>query len=329
MTLKGEGNAVIDGGGQDVVTIDGAQRITILDFTVRNGNIGILGTGGASFMLSNLSVRDNANTGIRVEANSSSDITDITTRDNGFNGIDIDLGSVVHFSGEIVSRNNGVFGIILGNNSSATFTEATVTANNNGLGIQIGINSSAIISDAETTVTALNNSAPGLTLVSASHLFVFGGKIESRNNQTNGISIFSNSGIELDNGASVMSRNNNENGILLENSSLNMFNMPIFPGSTVMTSNNGKNGLSAIAESVIDMSGDAALTSRNNAEAGLLLDNGSTATLINATISNNNNDDVDLRFGARADLNNNTIGSIICDETVLIRGDSGVECPSP
>lgn len=330
LTLKGKDTAIIDGDGKDVVTIFGVQRITLMGFEIRNGSTGILAKGGASFALINTTVKNNFVTGIRVETNSSLNATDCIVEGNGF-GIDVDLGSVIAFSSNVVIQNNNVFGIILGNNSSATFTKAAVIASNNGLGIQIGINSSAIISDAETSINASHNRlGPGLTVVSASHLFVFGGEIVASNNKTNGISIFSNSGVDLDNGARMISQNNEQNGLLLEKSALNMFNMPTFTGSSVTTSNNGENGLSAITESVVDMSGDSVLTSLNNNGAGLFVDNGSAVKIINATIENNdNNNDIDLKFGSLADISNSSFNFIKCDDTVQLRGGTGVTCPTP
>ena len=38
--------------------------------------------------------------------------------------------------------------------------------------------------------------------------------------------------------------------------------------------------------------------------------------------------DIVLRFGSRGTFKGNTIGTISCDETSLVRGDEGVTCPN-
>ena len=55
------------------------------------------------------------------------------------------------------------------------------------------------------------------------------------------------------------------------------------------------------------------------------VDDASTVTLKGATLDSNGTADLELRFGSQATLEGNTIGSVVCDETVLVRGDSG--CP--
>ncbi len=245
-------------------------------------------------------------------------------------GIDIDRASEVGFSGNFISQNNGVFGMILNSNSSATFSKATVTVQSNTLGIQVGINSSLMIADADTQLTVADNLATGLTVVSGSTLFVFEGAIVADGNRFNhGVSANSNSNIDLDRGGSISSRNNGLDGIQLEDSLLNLFNMPGLPASTVVVEDNRRHGLSAFQESRIDLSGDSEITSRNNFESGVLVDNGSSARIINSTLLDNGLDLV-LSFGSRADLETNQlIGSVSCDASVLVRGDSGLTCPQP
>ncbi len=331
LTLEGQGNAQLDAvdGARDVVTIEGAHTVTLTGLSISNGNIGILGKGGANFALNKLVVKDNSNTGIRLEGNSSATITDTTTEHNGLLGIDIDRASEVGFSGNFVSQDNGVFGMILSNNSSATFAKANVTVQRNTLGVQIGINSSAMIADAETLVTVADNLATGLTVVAGSTLFVFEGAIVAEGNQFNhGVSANSNSNIDLDRGGSITASNNGLDGIQLEDSLLNLFNMPGLPASTVLVENNRRHGLSAFQESRIDLSVDSEITSRSNLDAGVFVDNGSSARIINSMLLDNGRDLV-LSFGSRADLTNNNIGSITCDATVLVRGDSGLTCPQP
>ena len=332
ITIDGAGNATIDGGGvgATTLTVDGVQRVMINGITIRNGLVGVLGKGGASFSLSNIVVKDNAVTGIQLEGNSSLEISDVVSKDNGVFGFNIERASELKGSNKLTVRDNGVFGIFMANNASAVFSNADVTVKNNVLGIQVGINSSFMIADAATTVTAKDNLTTGLTVVSGSTLFVFEGAIVTRNNQFNhGVSANSNANIDLDRGGSITTRDNGQDGIQLENSLLNMFNMPGFPASTVISRDNGRHGLSAFTESVIDLSGDSVITSRDNGANGVLVDNGSTARIINSKIKNNTAADLELSFGSRGDLTNNiNIDNIVCDASVLMRGDSGITCPN-
>jgi hypothetical protein len=69
------------------------------------------------------------------------------------------------------------------------------------------------------------------------------------------------------------------------------------------------------------------LFSQNNLGSGVEADNGSVITLLKAIVNGNaSNKDVVLSFGARSDITNSTIGSIVCDRSVLSRGD--VVCPA-
>ena len=59
VTLQGVGEAVIDGGGQDAVTIAGAGRVSLIGIEVRNGLNGIVAVNGAHLSLSSLNVHNN------------------------------------------------------------------------------------------------------------------------------------------------------------------------------------------------------------------------------------------------------------------------------
>lgn len=325
------GNATIDGGGfQNAVTINGAQRVVLNGLKIQNGILGLLGKGGANFSLNDSKIKNNLVTGIHLQGQSSLEVKDSIVKENGVFGVNIDRASEIKISGMFKSNNNGVFGMIFSTNSSGTFSNANVSVKNNILGIQVGIGSSLNVADKSTTVKVNNNQTTGLTIVSGSSLFVFEGTIIARNNQINhGVSANSNSNIDLDRGGSIIAKNNGLDGIQLENSLLNMFNMPDLEASKVIATGNGRHGISAFVESVIDLSGDSNITVRNNGDTGVLVDNGSTARIINSKVKSNQNADISVNFGARADIKNNLkIGDIICDETALIRGDTGVICPT-
>jgi hypothetical protein len=71
------------------------------------------------------------------------------------------------------------------------------------------------------------------------------------------------------------------------------------------------------------------LTIQGNTTAGLVADNRSTVRMTNGGTITDNGTDVVLRFGSVGTFNGNTIDTITCDETVLLRGDTGVTCPTP
>jgi hypothetical protein len=70
----------------------------------------------------------------------------------------------------------------------------------------------------------------------------------------------------------------------------------------------------------------AQIQSHNNVGKGVFIDDGSSILMINSTIQNNN-PDVLLTFGSRGDISTSTIGTLKCDATALLRGDTGKTCP--
>ena len=79
--------------------------------------------------------------------------------------------------------------------------------------------------------------------------------------------------------------------------------------------------------STLTLSNQAAVMSKDNGGTGLVADNGAGVTLVNSTLTGNTVRDLQLTFGARADLQSLTIGTYTCDATVLVRGNSGIACP--
>src|SRR5262249_15587687 len=70
------------------------------------------------------------------------------------------------------------------------------------------------------------------------------------------------------------------------------------------------------------------MTIRGNT-IGILGDDGSDIRIDQGGTITDNGMDIVLRFGSRGTFNGNTIGTITCDETSLVRGDTGVTCPTP
>ena len=330
ITIDGGGSAIIDGGGAEAVTADGVRGVTLTGLTVRQGLNGVVAKGGANLQLTRVTTQNNLVSGIRVDGHSSVELRDCTAQNNGVNGLEVDRASEVKITGTFLSQGNVVFGISLLNTSSIVFANATVTITNNTLGLAIGLNSGGTIADAATTVTTSYNLTTGFTVVSGSSLLVFEGAIVAQNNRANhGVSANSKSSIDLDRGGSITATNNGLDGVQLEDSLLNMFNMPGLRGSTVVATNNQRHGLSTFVGGKIDLSGDSQITSQSNGQAGLFADNGGSVRVSKSTLTNNGTTDVALSFGTRAEFTQNTIEMIICDATVLLRGDTGTVCPAP
>jgi hypothetical protein len=331
LTLKGVGAAVIDGGGHDAVTIDGASRVTLSNADVRNGLTGVLGVNGAHFTLSTVAAHDNAVFGVSVQTGSSAVLSDVTTIHNGIHGLDVQTGSAATVTGSLTSSTNGVFGINV-NGSAITFSQATVVANGNALGIQIATGGNAFLNDSATTIEASNNLSVGVTVVSGAHLVSFGGKITASGNPVAGVSVNSKGGLDLD-AASTLTSTTNGAGLLLQEASvMTVFNTPQFSGapgfSTVTTMQNTGDGVRVLSGSTLILVNQARVVSTQNGRVGLIADDGSGVTLVNSTLTGNLAKDLQLTFGARGNLNTVTFGTYTCDATVLVRGTSGgIVCP--
>jgi hypothetical protein len=70
------------------------------------------------------------------------------------------------------------------------------------------------------------------------------------------------------------------------------------------------------------------MTMRHNT-IGIIAENGSDIRLTTEATITDNGTDIILIFGSRGTFNGNTTGTITCDETRLVRGDTGVTCPNP
>jgi hypothetical protein len=330
VTLEGVGEAIIDGGGQNAVTVAGASRVTLAALAVRNGSNGIVAENGAHVTLTGLDVASNAATGIVVTGGSSAVVADVTTATNGLHGLDVQGGSVLTVQGALDLTGNGVFGLNV-NGSSMTVSQATVTSTGNVLGIQIGTNANAFLADPTSAIRANNNLATGLTIVSGSQLVSFGASITATGNTGVGVSVSSKSGLDLDAG-SILSVLNNGDGLLVQtNSAMSVFNTPQFSGvpgfSTIDARNNTRSGVRVLSDARLTLVNQARLDSIQNGTVGFTADNGAGVTLVNSTITGNTAGDIVMTFGTRADLRTMVFGTATCDATVLVRGTSGIVCP--
>lgn len=311
----------------DVVTIDGATRVSLRHLSIENGKNGLVAKNNSSVKIQGVIVNNQRQNGINLESNSSLQIKDSTLRNNAGSGLSLTGASSLKMLGKLESHHNGVFGIILLNSSSGITEQAQVNVHHNTLGIQVGIGSSFLVGDATSVVQTEDNISTGLTIVSGSSLVLFEGRLISKNNQfNNGLSVRVGSTVDMDRGASMLLENNGLDGILLENSQLNMFSMRGLASPQIHSLNNNRHGINAFLNSKIDLSEQSKIISQNNKKSGIFADNGSILTLSNSTITDNQQD-ISLSFGARAEFSNNTLGSIVCDDSVLVRGSAGITCP--
>jgi hypothetical protein len=329
VTLVGVGTAAIDGNGQDAILIAGAAGVTLSGFDVHHGLNGIVGSNGAHVTITSVTSRNHARSGISLQGASSAALEDVTVSNNSLHGLDVGNGSAITVTGDLTAASNRVFGINV-NGSSATFTEATVLATGNALGIQIATSGNAFIGNSTTTINVTNNLATGLTVVSGAQLVSFGGTINASGNPSAGVSLNSKAGLDLDAGSTLTSNGNGTGVLIQQGSVMTVFNTPQFSGvpgfSTVNANQNTIAGIRVLTNSTLTLSNQARVVSTQNGGVGLIADN-ATTTLVNSQLTGNAVRDIQLTFGARADLRTLTLGTATCDATVLVRGTANLTCP--
>jgi hypothetical protein len=335
VTLDGAGSAILDGGGQDVLRVDSAHNVTVTGLTVRNGGIGVHVVGGASLVLRHTTVEHNTNQGILITS-SQAQLIDSTARHNGTMGIMVVAGASANVFGTVVSHDNFWGIVILGSSTlSAPFgTPATVRTHHNVRdGVLVSGGAQIALLAAGQVVETHDNGGSGLLIASsATVLVLFGATVDAQQNQVHGIALFASAALNASDGVTIRAKGNAQDGIHVAQNTA--FGVTIFFGlvplpQTVEASDNGGHGVSVSAGASIAVD-RTILTSRHNGGAGLLVDDGSTATLVGTpgtpvTLTENGRNDVLLSFGSRATLVGTTIGTLTCDPTVLIRGT--VACP--
>ena len=281
VTLEGVDQAVVDGKGQDAVTVAGASRVALSAFEVRNGSTGVVAAKGAHLTLTEVTVTSNTASGIAVTGGSSAVLNDVSLTENGLHGLDVQGGSAITVHGTLTATGNAVFGVNV-NASAITISQATVSATNNAVGVQIGTNASAFIADRDSTINANNNLATGLTIVSGSQLVSFGGAITATGNAGVGVSVNSKAGMDLDAG-STLTLTSNGDGLLVQTGSvMSVFNTPQFSGvpgfSTIDARNNTRTGVRVLTDARLTLVNQARLTSIQNGTIGFVADNGTGVT---------------------------------------------------
>jgi len=329
LTIIGVSPAIVDGGGSDAVTVSGAGRVSLAYLEVRNGLNGIHAVNGAHLTLAGVTAHDNAVSGISLQTASSAALFNVAANDNGAHGLDVGNGAAATVGGSLTATGNHFAGLNV-NGSTITFSQATVVANGNALGVQIAGGANAIISDPATVINADHNVVTGLRVAGARMLIV-GGTFNASDNPVSGVSVKSNGGLDLDATATLNSAGNGDGVVVQDGSVLSVFNTPQLSGlmgfSTLNVHNNTGNGVRVLTGSTLALTSQGRVMSTQNSRTGLVADNGVGITLVNATITGNTTKDLQMTFGARADLQTLVFGTYTCDATVLVRGTSGIVCP--
>lgn len=311
LNLLGQGKAIIDGQKQTALTIRGVQNVVLANLEVRNGT-----------------------NGIQLEAQALATLNNVTSSGNGLSGLDLESTSTAVVTGQFLTEDNRVFGINVNGDSNLTLSKAQIIAQRNLLGIQLGTGANGFIAHPKSGITVNDNLSTGLTVVSGSHVVSFGGTIIAHHNGRNGVSVNSKAGLDLDAASVLESYKNGGDGVrMAETSVMTLFNTTAFsgaPGNTTLKSHdNAGNGINVLTGSNLTLVNQVVLESQQNGAVGVLADNGSTLILLGATVTGNKKADVSLSFGSRADINTSSFGSITCDQSVLIRGDTKATCPTP
>jgi hypothetical protein len=309
ITLDGQGEAILDGGGgprvefDGVVTIDGARGVTIQGFTVQNGpGEGILARHGAAFILSNTTVQDNGFTGVVVTEGSTAELTDCRMLRNHSAGIDVYTQSSAVLNGTIRINDNLLSGLDVNGTSIVEIRGAQVEAiRNGGSGLNAGSNSQLAIFDYAgsrgSTLMLDANGEAGIAL-GDSVLNVFADR-------------------------TTISATNSAFGLIVRG--LGNIVSPYGYGTFVIENNvvglDFRLGGGAIFRGGLNV--------RNN-DTGVRTEDGAGVLWFisippNPSAITGNGVDVDLRFGARATFDGVAVGSIACDATVLSRGTT--VCP--
>jgi Right handed beta helix region len=304
LTLAGAGTAIIDGGGvqpspdvepalDGLVIIDGVAGVTITGLRVQNSSgTGVLAQRGAALMMRDTFVQDHAQTGIVVVDHSTAELSNCTTQRNRL-GLDVFTSSSAVLKGDFTSSHNA-----------------------NG----VDVNGTSIIELRGAQVQLNENAGYGLVAASGSHVAIFG--LEASRDSTLEANGNGFAGIVLADGrmtayvpASISAMNNVMGLFLVDGRILTP------DGVTKFRLENNTVGMSLNQGSQVFIVGG--LTVRGNG-TGVLADATGPLTLTsvpaNPSTITGNGTDVRLGFGTRSTIDGVTIGTLVCDGTVLSRG---------
>jgi hypothetical protein len=298
VTIDGGGEAILDAGEDaetPVVHIDGARRATLRGLTIQNGQHGVLVERLATVELQDLEVRDNRSHGVEV-IQSHLRATDLHSHGNGRVGLIVNRSSEVRLTDSLL-EDNGISGLVVFSTAVSRLEGENVIRGNDAQGFTLGLGGMLFTIGADLTIE--ENGAAGLSLLQGGAAQFLGGTLTVTGNAGDGIA--------LDLASSIA------------------FGMGDFqvPGEVTVTGNEG-HGLSVVGDSHVIVDAIMPLTIEGNGASGLFVE-ASTVTVAGSTLQDNDGADLELTFGARATVDDTTVGRVACDEGVALRGAVG--CP--
>lgn len=317
VTLRGIGSgATIDGASlpdpkEDGILITGATNVAIENLVVQGMRRGIIVELSAGATLSGVTLQDTRNMGLWVKG-SAVTLRDLTVLRTGAHGIWIGEGAhAVVDGGTLLTRDNAGTGLVVsGANLEFGLTGGTIESSNNGLrGITFQVGAGAqLYSSAGTHVVTTGNNHAGVALYGA---LVSIQQLDSTGNG-HGIWVEGPSSV----GVTGTIAANTSYGVLCRDGGLVSLTDATVTGS-------GRTAISLGGECRATLTG---VSVQGNSRTGMWLD-GASAAISNTTISGNTGTDVVLDFGSRVSFDgDNSIVTVSCDGTELIRGD--VSCSS-
>lgn len=351
---------------QSLFIIDGAVRVSLSGFNLDNGLFGVFAKNNASVAVTNTDAIDNI-IGIHVLTNSHAHLKDVNmTGTAGAEkmalGLEVVDGSVVRIENSVNISGSLAFGFdIITGSSLSLLEEATFTSANNTLGGQISVNS-AFFAAKNSTINTHNNATLGFSVNTGSTAMLFNAALNTHDNGLDGVDVVSAGNFEIDGHSIVTATNNGREGISIDDSTVNLFGFfSTAPGlPKIVSTNNGANGVLVEFGSKLDIGRNSSIIAADNGDAGVRLDDGSSAILQRSEMSGNqsklhesdnhshsheknhnkhhhhraNNADVVVTFGSRVSFRQNPdsagnvtpnqISLAICDSSSLSRGD--VKC---
>ena len=356
IALDGGGSAVIDGSGVDAsaIAVIGHQNVTIKGLTVQNGLNGIYIAQGAAAWLENVTAQGSrsqsgyeSGSGIVVNDSSSVLLTGtIVANDNAWNGIVVYNGSSANGVGEASA--------IEGTRLPRTSIQAN--GNGEGIGIYGGSNFTAWTGVA---VTATDNTYSGLSLSRTSTAFFYSSTAVFNDNGGSGVAVFEGSTATLSNGtisgnrgyaglwitrgATVVAsnltvENNVHRGIGVYRSSFldlydslvtgghDRYGIQVFTSRAMLqgvtSTDNAGDGIAVSSGSHVNLSGDSSVT--DNGGRGILAAEDAYVKVEYSTVTGNGTD-IAAEVLSRIGWQDSTVGTIVCDDTVLTFYDAA--CP--
>lgn len=295
LTLDGDGVAVLDAGNAGVaLTIDGARRVTVRGFTVQNGSRGIDVLNVATLSLEDTLVRGNRSHGVEI-TNASVDANNVTSHGNGRAGLIVNRNSLLNVTDSTFEDN--LTGLVLYSNANTRLTGTNRMIANATQGLTVGLG--AVVFSLGSTIVTEDNGEEGILLLQDGGLQLIGGRLEVADNGLDGVRVDQLSSLTI---------------------GITEFGVS---GQAIISGNQG-HGINVSDGSNLVVSEIMPVTSQANTGAGLFVD-ASDASANGSRFENNDGAGIELNFGTKATLQDNTVDTITCDDTVLSRGTT--TCP--